>query len=118
MSVETFVPETSVITVTPSAAKHFAAKLAATPGKIIRLSTKPSGCTGYAYVIDFADSPEEGDVVIEVNETLKLSVAQSAVPMLRNTELDYVKEGVNGILKFNNPNVVDACGCGESFSVS
>lgn len=118
MSVENFVPESRVITVTPSAAKHFEAKLANTPGKIIRLSTKPSGCTGYAYVIDFADAPQADDVVVDVNEKLKLSIAQSAVPMLRNTELDYVKEGVNGILKFNNPNVVDACGCGESFSVS
>ncbi|RUO36862.1 iron-sulfur cluster assembly accessory protein [Aliidiomarina shirensis] len=118
MSVESFVPESRVITVTPSATKHFEAKIAATPEKIIRLSTKPSGCTGYAYVVDLADVPEEGDEVVEVNEKLTLAVAKSAVPMLRNTELDYVKEGINGILKFNNPNVVDACGCGESFSVS
>ena len=45
------------------------------------------------------------------------SVAADATDLLRNTEIDYVMEGVNGIIKYNNPNVVDECGCGESFNV-
>ncbi|MCC5856391.1 MAG: iron-sulfur cluster assembly accessory protein [Idiomarina sp.] len=117
MSVETFVPSTNVLSVTPSAVRHFETKLAKQPGKIIRLSTKESGCTGFAYVVDYADAPQADDVVMQLSDVLTVAVADSAIPVIRNTELDYVKEGVNGILKFNNPNVIDECGCGESFSV-
>ncbi|WP_113906026.1 HesB/IscA family protein [Aliidiomarina celeris] len=123
MSVETYVPEkkvpnTPVVTATASAVKHFEQKLKAMPGKIIRLSTKLSGCTGFAYVVDYANEPAADDEVVTLSDTVVVAVAKDALPILKNTELDYVKEGINGILKFNNPNVVDACGCGESFSVA
>lgn len=119
MSVETFVPNSSALSVTPSALRHFESKLAKSgQDQIIRFSTKPSGCTGFAYVVDYADAPEEDDVVIQASDTVTVAVAQKALTMLKNTEIDYVFEGVNGVLKFNNPNVVDECGCGESFSVS
>ena len=118
MSVETFVPSSQVVSATASAIKHFERKLQATPGKVIRLSTKLSGCTGFAYVVDYADAPESDDEVVRFSDTVVIAVAKDALPILKNTELDYVKEGINGILKFNNPNVVDACGCGESFSVA
>lgn len=48
---------------------------------------------------------------------LNVAVASDATELLRNTEIDYVMEGVNGVIKYNNPNVVDECGCGESFNV-
>ncbi|CUS49153.1 MAG: iron-sulfur cluster assembly protein SufA [Idiomarinaceae bacterium HL-53] len=119
MSVETFVPSTEVVQVTPKAVKHFEAKLAMQgESKVIRLSTKPSGCTGYAYVIDYADGPAATDIIVKASEKVTIAIAENAVEMLKNTEIDYVIEGVNGLLKFNNPNVVDACGCGESFSVA
>ena len=119
MSVETFVPDSAVITVTPEAVRHFESKLAkAGIEQIIRFSTKPSGCTGFAYVVDYAEHAEEDDIVLEVSDNVTVAVAQDAIPMLKNTEIDYVFEGVNGVLKFNNPNVIDECGCGESFSVS
>ncbi|RUO44257.1 iron-sulfur cluster assembly accessory protein [Aliidiomarina taiwanensis] len=117
MSVESFVPQKEVVSLTPTAMKHFESKLASAPGKIIRLSTKESGCTGFAYVVDFADKAEADDTVVTVSDTITLAVANASLPILKHTELDYVKEGINGVLKFNNPNVVDACGCGESFSV-
>ncbi|RDV29272.1 iron-sulfur cluster assembly accessory protein [Alteromonas aestuariivivens] len=117
MTVETFVPSTSVVTLTDSAIKHFEKKLSSQPGKCIRLSTKLSGCTGYAYVLDFADAPQAGDEIIAASPTLTVAVAEDAVDLLRNTEIDYVMEGVNGVIKYHNPNVVDECGCGESFNV-
>lgn len=117
MSVETFIPSTSVVTLTDSAVKHFEKKLAAQPGKCIRLSTKVSGCTGYAYVLDYADAPLSGDEIIEISPALTVAVARDAIGILRNTEIDYVMEGVNGVIKYRNPNVVDECGCGESFNV-
>ncbi len=118
MSVETFVPQTEVVRLTPTALKHFETKLSSAPGKLIRLSTKESGCTGFAYVVDFADHAEADDVVVTASEKVTIAVAKASLPILQHTELDYVKEGINGLLKFNNPNVTDACGCGESFSVS
>ena len=117
MSVETFVPQDQAVTMTESAQRYFTAKLAQHSDKIIRFSTKLSGCTGFAYVLDYADAPQADDLVIEINDTITLAVDTGSLQALRHTEIDYVKEGINGIVKFNNPNVADECGCGESFSV-
>lgn len=117
MSVETFVPSKTVVSLTESAQQHFAKKLTASDKQWIRLSTKVSGCTGYAYVLDFADGPQEGDETVEAGNNVNVAVAADAVTLLRGTEIDYVLEGVNGIIKYNNPNVVDECGCGESFNI-
>lgn len=115
---EIFDPNAPAVTMTEAAVRHFEKKLAAQDGKIIRLSTETSGCTGYAYVLDFADGPEEGDEVLTPSDKITLSVAPDAVNILRGTEIDLVTEGINQVVKFNNPNVVAECGCGESFSVS
>lgn len=117
MTVETFVPNKQTITLTNSAIKHFESKQKAQPGKMIRFSTKVSGCTGYAYVLDLVDNCEESDEVIKFSDSLSIAIAAKAQELLRNTEIDYVKEGVNGLIKYNNPNVVNECGCGESFNV-
>ena len=117
MTVETFTPNTSVVTLTERAIKHFEQKLASHPDKVIRLSTKVSGCTGYAYVLDFADGARDSDEVLELSDKLTLAIDAKALDLVRNTEIDYVQEGINGIIKYHNPNVVDECGCGESFNV-
>lgn len=117
MTVETFVPEAKVVTLTNSAIRHFEAKQKAQPEKIIRFSTKVSGCTGYAYVLDLVDEADSSDEMIRFSDSLEIAVATQALDLLRNTEIDYVKEGVNGVIKYNNPNVVNECGCGESFNV-
>lgn len=117
MTVGTFIPNTKVVSLTDSAIKHFEGKQKAQPAKIIRFSTKVSGCTGYAYVLDLVDEADESDEIIRVSDTLEIAIASKALDLLRNTEIDYVKEGVNGVIKYNNPNVVNECGCGESFNV-
>ena len=68
-------------------------------------------------MLDFADSAQADDEIIEISPLVNVAVAADATDLLRNTEIDYVMEGVNGIIKYNNPNVVDECGCGESFNV-
>lgn len=118
MSVETFSPSSSIISMTENAIKYFESRLKNESGNLIRLSTKQSGCTGYAYVLDSVDAIQDGDEVVDVNDNIKIAIAPNALELVRNTEIDYVKEGINGIVKFNNPNVVNECGCGESFSVS
>ncbi|MGF1529240.1 MAG: iron-sulfur cluster assembly protein IscA [Candidatus Competibacterales bacterium] len=86
-------------------------------GEGLRLGVRKSGCSGYAYVIDFADDVDPEDVVFE-DHGVKIVVHQNSLPILDGTELTFVKDGLNQIFKFNNPNVKDECGCGESFSVT
>jgi iron-sulfur cluster assembly protein len=82
----------------------------------LRLGVKTTGCSGMAYVIEYADALEEGDVVFE-DHGIKVIVNPRSLVYLDGTELDYAKEGLNEGFKFNNPNVKDMCGCGESFNV-
>ena len=85
-------------------------------GMGLRLGVKTTGCSGMAYVIEYADALEEGDVVFE-DHGVKVIVNPRSLVYLNGTELDYAKEGLNEGFKFNNPNVKDMCGCGESFNV-
>ncbi|WP_026376985.1 HesB/IscA family protein [Aestuariibacter salexigens] len=117
MSVETFVPHAHSVSLTDAAVRHFERLVAQQPGKMVRLSTKMSGCTGYAYVLDMVDEAKDDDERIEVSDTLTFLVDEKARELVNMTELDYVQEGINGVVKFNNPNVTNECGCGESFNV-
>ena len=82
----------------------------------IRLGVKTSGCSGMAYKLEFADAAEPEDVVFD-SHGLKVLVDPKSLPYIDGTELDYAKEGLNEGFRFNNPNVKDQCGCGESFNV-
>ena len=108
---------TMAITMTPAAADHLRKFLANRGrGVGVRLGVKTSGCSGMAYVLEFADELESDDQVFE-NDGVKVVVDSKSLLYLDGTELDYTKEGLNEGFKFNNPNVKDACGCGESFNV-
>ncbi|AKU12662.1 iron-sulfur cluster assembly protein IscA [Azoarcus sp. CIB] len=105
------------VTVSTSAAKHvsnFIAKRG--KGFGIRLGVRTSGCSGMAYRLEFVDETHEDDVVFESNG-VKVVIDQKSLAYLDGTELDFVREGLNEGFKFNNPNVKDSCGCGESFNV-
>jgi len=82
----------------------------------LRLAVRTTGCSGMAYVLEFADEVEDGDVVFDDND-VKVVVDPKSLVYLDGTELDFGKEGLNEGFKFNNPNVKDECGCGESFNV-
>ncbi|RLA23813.1 MAG: iron-sulfur cluster assembly protein IscA [Gammaproteobacteria bacterium] len=82
----------------------------------LRLGVKKSGCTGFAYVIEYADETGPDDQVIE-SHGVKVIISDESMSFLDGTELDYTREGINEAFRFNNPNVKDSCGCGESFSV-
>ncbi|MFG6137952.1 MULTISPECIES: HesB/IscA family protein [Halomonas] len=82
----------------------------------LRVSVKPSGCSGYSYVLDFADEAAGDDIIVE-EHGVRVYVAPDALEVLDGSEVDYVSEGLNRYFRFNNPNVKDECGCGESFSV-
>lgn len=105
------------ITLTTSAAarvKQYLEKRGAGLG--LRLGVKKTGCSGWAYVVDYADELQPGDVAFESNG-VTVMVARSHLDFLDGTEVDYVREGLNAAFKFHNPRVKDECGCGESFTV-
>ena len=85
-------------------------------GEGLRLGVKTTGCSGMAYVLEFVDEVEDTDEVFESNG-VKIIVDPKSLIYIDGTELDYGKEGLNEGFKFNNPNVADECGCGESFTV-
>ena len=85
-------------------------------GAGLRLGVKTTGCSGMAYVLEFADNIDTDDNVFE-DRGVKIIVDPKSLVYLDGTELDFSKEGLNEGFKFNNPNVKDSCGCGESFNV-
>lgn len=82
----------------------------------LRLGVKTTGCSGMAYVIEYADEVEADDVVFE-DHGVKVIVSPKSLVYLDGTELDFAREGLNEGFQFNNPNAKDLCGCGESFNV-
>jgi len=105
------------ITMTEQAAKHvsnFIAKRGKGVG--LRLGVRTSGCSGMAYTLEFADEIGADDMQFE-SHGVKVLIDAKSLAYLDGTELDYTREGLNEGFKFNNPNVKDACGCGESFNV-
>lgn len=105
------------ITMTPAAEDHVSSHLANRgKGLGIRLGVRTTGCSGLSYVLEFVDDMEPSDAVFESGK-VKLVIDPKSLAYLDGTELDFVKEGLNEGFQFNNPNVKDECGCGESFHV-
>jgi iron-sulfur cluster assembly protein len=105
------------IRMTEAAARHIQ-KFLANRGKGvgIRLEVRTSGCSGMAYVLEFVDQIENDDLVFE-DHGVQVVVSPKSLVYLDGTELDFTREGLNEGFKFNNPNVKNQCGCGESFGV-
>src|SRR3954453_2205011 len=82
----------------------------------LRLGVRKTGCSGFAYVINYADVQEPTDVVFE-ERGVRVLVDPSSLKLIDGTVVDFVKQGLNEAFRFQNPNVKGECGCGESFSV-
>jgi iron-sulfur cluster assembly protein len=105
------------ISVTPKAAAQIRKALAKRGGGVgLRVAVKTSGCSGYAYALEFADTPSADDLRFE-SEGVQLLVEARSLPLVDGTQLDWVREGLNEGFKFSNPNASATCGCGESFAV-
>lgn len=105
------------ITMTAAAAERVKTFLEKRGGGVgLRLGMKTTGCSGMAYVMEYADSIENDDVVFD-DRGVKILVNPKSLVYLDGTELDYAREGLNEGFQFKNPNVKDECGCGESFNV-
>ncbi len=106
-----------MITLTENAARHVAANLAKRGKGIgLRLGVRTSGCSGLAYKLEYVDELQPEDLRFE-SHGVTVVVDPKSLPYVDGTELDFAREGLNEGFKFNNPNVRDSCGCGESFNV-
>jgi iron-sulfur cluster assembly protein len=105
------------VTLTESAARQIKKQLTKRGKGIgLKLGVRKSGCSGYAYALDYADTLNENDAIFE-DFGVKVIVPGSDLEFVDGVELDYRREGINEAFQFNNPNVKGTCGCGESFSV-
>jgi iron-sulfur cluster assembly protein len=105
------------ISITPAAADRVRTFLATRGhGLGLRLGVTSTGCSGYAYVVNYADELGENDVVFEA-QGVKIIVDRKSLSYIDGTEVDFVKQGLNEAFRFRNPNVKGECGCGESFTV-
>lgn len=105
------------ISLTPAAAERVRTFMASRgKGVGLRLGIKQTGCSGYAYVVSYADDVGPQDVVFDA-AGVKVVVDGDSLRFVDGTEIDFVRQGLNEAFKFRNPNVKGECGCGESFNV-
>ena len=106
-----------MITITENAAKHINNYLTKRgKGLGVRLGVKTSGCSGMANNLEFVDEVNEDDLIFEEHGA-RVYIDPKSLVYLDGTQVDYTKEGLQEGFKFENPNVKDSCGCGESFHV-
>jgi len=106
-----------MITVTETAAKKIKSNLAKRGSGIgIRIGVRTTGCSGLAYVLEYVDALQPGDVAMADNYT-NIVVDKKSLPIIDGITVDYVRQGLNEGFEFNNPQEKDRCGCGESFRV-
>lgn len=105
-----------MITLTQAARDYLEENLNHSPqGTVgIRIGLRDAGCSGFAYTIDYTTECKQEDEIFKF-DSVNIIINQKFLPSLHGTEIDYVTQGVNSTLQFNNPNVVNQCGCGESF---
>jgi iron-sulfur cluster assembly protein len=105
------------ISITPSAAQRIKTFIAARgQGQGLQLGVRKTGCSGFAYVVNYADEVQPGDHVFE-DQGVKIFVDQESLKLIDGTTVDFVKQGLNEAFRFQNPNIKGECGCGESFTV-
>jgi iron-sulfur cluster assembly protein len=101
---------------TERAARHVRRSLAQRGRGIgVRLAVKTSGCSGFAYALEFADAAAPDDATFD-SHGVTILVDRKSLALLDGTELDFVREGLNEGFRFQNPNASSTCGCGESFT--
>lgn len=106
-----------MISITDTAARKIKTNLERRGGGIgIRIGVRTTGCSGLAYVLEYVDALQPGDVAMADNYTTVV-VDRKSLPIVDGITVDYVRQGLNEGFEFINPNEKDRCGCGESFRI-
>ena len=118
MTVTTYNPKTQLpVSFTEKAIRHLTNQVKARKAEGIEFNVKESGCSGFKYLLELTLEVKPEFLEYPLSDDLRLFVAPKVVPLISGTQVDYIQEGVNFRLDFNNPNATALCGCGESFSV-
>src|SRR5689334_1085226 len=105
------------ISLTPAAAERVKTFIASRgKGLGLRLGVRKTGCSGFAYVVNYADDSAASDLVFE-DRGVKVFVDSESLPLINGTTFDFVKQCLNEAFRFRNPNIKGECGCGESFNI-
>ncbi len=107
------IPGKSPVSLTPSAVAQIARLMARDKAFGLKLGVKKGGCAGMEYTMEVAQTPGPLDEVVE-QDGARVMIAPMAQMFLFGTEIDYETSLLEAGFKFNNPNVSEACGCGES----
>ena len=103
--------------ITSSAQDFIRNQMRGQQAQFIRLGVEESGCNGFMYTLDFTQSPENEDLLVEVSKDLNVLVSPDKAELVRGTCIELEIEGLNSNIVFKNPNAFSYCGCGESFSL-
>ena len=107
------IPGKQAVTMTTKAAEQIARLMASGGHAGLRIGVKKGGCAGMEYTMDYVTEVDPHDEVVE-HDGARVMIAPMAQMFLFGTEIDYEVSLLEAGFKFRNPNVVDACGCGES----
>ncbi|MBD3663018.1 HesB/IscA family protein [Sulfitobacter aestuariivivens] len=107
------IPGKQAVTITPKATAQIVKLMAAKGHHGLRIGVKKGGCAGMEYTMDYVDTADPNDEVVE-HDGARVMIAPMAQMFLFGTEIDYETTLLESGFKFNNPNVSEACGCGES----
>ena len=107
------IPGKQAVSITPRAAAQIAKLMSKDGHEGLRIGVKKGGCAGREYTMDYVDTVDPLDEVVE-QDGARVMIAPMAQMFLFGTEIDYEVSLLEAGFKFRNPNVVDACGCGES----
>ena len=108
---------TTEVSLSANAAKQINAIMAKQGvDKYLRVAVEGGGCSGFQYKFDFADAPDDGDLVLE-RDGARVVIDDMSLEFLAGSEIDYTNELIGSAFKIHNPNATAGCGCGTSFSI-
>ncbi len=107
------IPGKQAVTITDKAANQIRKLMSGGDKKGLRIGVKKGGCAGMEYTMEYVDEIDPMDEVVE-QDGARVMIAPMAQMFLFGTEIDYETALLESGFKFNNPNVSEACGCGES----
>lgn len=106
----------AALTITPPAVARLAALLQGPHPQLIRIGVRNKGCAGLSYHLEYVDKPGRFDEVVE-QDGVRVLIDSKALFSIIGSEMDWREDALSARFAFRNPNIKDACGCGESFTV-